>query len=119
MTSSAKIQTLASSSSLFPIYLKEPSIHVRICPQSSWMLARMGEYFARYYNDVPHTPSRPPVIKTVSAITGIPKSTVHRHIAIKKENLDYIPSCTKKQIRITKREKWEKIAAKYEPFIQV
>lgn len=75
----------------------------------------MADYFRQYF--IEQNQRRGPVVETVSVITGINKGTVLYHL--KKPPSPTFPRCCTPKKRFTRREKWEKVAQKYEPFVQV
>jgi hypothetical protein len=110
-------QTSATSSSpSFPELLEQKNSGTHLCAQSSWLLSRIGEYFQKFFK-IESSNSRPPIIQTISYVTGVPYSTVRRHIS-HQSVANQMPSCTKQTKQINRKKLWAKTAKKYEPFVQ-
>jgi hypothetical protein len=71
----------------------------------------------KYFDNVAHSPGRAPIGLSVSNITGLNRRTVASHLS-KQAPID-IPRCCQPKIRITKQKKLEKVASRFEPFVQV
>ena len=78
-TSSCAAST--SQISLFPKLMPEITVQTRICTQASWLIGRMGHYMRLYYNNVTHSPGRPPISQSISNITGLNCRTISSHLS--------------------------------------